>query len=464
MSQHTCYLWRTVRRIAVIAWSTVLVNYGLLTQGKGMIGVDLTPYEEKIEAHRKVAVSVTFLDEKGDAVVGAKVIAQQVTHDFFFGNAPEYLIFAYAPRFYTRGGRFGWRPLPAEQLEQYKALYLELFNYATIPAFYWADYEPRPNYLPLRDAVKQIAEWLKANGVTVKGHPLIFGWDPVGRPGWVYAKALARDWDGIRKSLFQRIEREVSEFKGLIDSWDVVNEPINQPWFDNLGPNYIAEAFRLAKEIDPDAILVLNEFGMLVNDEIRRQFIERAKSLIEAGVPIDVIGVQSHIFTGKDIKHQLASLETIYAALDELATLGKPLHITEFQIPLPAVIEAFGVSAKEAEELQAEIAVIFYTVFFSHPAVEAIVYWNFYRAWQPGSGFLRDDLSIKPIFYALKELIYGKWTTHLEAQTNEKGQVEFRGFPGAYRIFLKHPDGREEEFSIHVTKGSQNAFIIRSKQ
>ncbi len=52
--------------------------------------------------------------------------------------------------------------------------------------------------------------------------------------------------------------------------------------------------------------------------------------------------------------------------------------------------------------LQAELLKIFYTVFFSHPAVSAITYWNFYRAWQPGSGFLRDDFTVKPMLFRLE--------------------------------------------------------------
>jgi len=439
----------------------LLSSFSLLAEGLTQFDVDLTPFLERIE-NKKEVVSISITDEESVPLEGIKIMVRQTSQEFLFGNVPEYLLFAYAPEYYRRGRRFGTSPLEPEKLDQYKSLYLELFNYATVPAFYWADYEPRPGKLPLVGAAKKIARWLNENGISIKGHALVWGIPPgVGVPGWVWAKGLRGDWEEVREALFGRLEREVREFKEVIDMWDVVNEPIVQPWFDNLGPDYIADAFRLVKELDPDAVLILNEYGMLVDDEIRHRFIARAQALLEAGVPIDVIGVEAHIFTGQDITSQLLALDKIYAALDELAALGKPIHITEFQIPLPAVMEAFGASTEDAEVLQAEIARIFYTVFFSHPAVEAITYWNFYRAWQPGSGLLRDDLTPKPLYFELQRLIHEEWKTTVQGWTDEEGKFCFRGFPGLYEITVQFPDGETEEFRIQVVRGAANRFSLR---
>ncbi|MBN2253602.1 MAG: glycoside hydrolase, partial [Kosmotogaceae bacterium] len=164
-------------------------------------------------------------------------------------------------------------------------------------------------------------------------------------------------------------------------------------------------------------------------------------------------------FTAQDLLGQLRSLESIYLAIDELAQLGKPIHISEFQIPLPAVIDAFDVSISEAEEIQAEIARIFYKVFFSHPAVEVITYWNFYRAWQSGSGFLRDDLSIKPIFDELKKLIHEEWKTTVRLETDISGKVAFNGFAGRYEVSVES-GAMSETFIIDVKKGEKNEFTL----
>lgn len=351
-----------------------------------------------------------------------------------------------------RGRRFGITPISAEKLEQYKSLYADLFNYATVPSFYWADYEPRKNTLPLLDASKQIIEWLNESGITVKGHTLAWGNSPgVGVPGWVRSIGESGNWQEVKVLLMERIKREINEFKSMVQMWDIVNEPIVQEWFNGIGDDYIFEAYKLAREIDPDAKLVLNEFGVLTNKNIRNRFINLAKRLIENDAPIDIIGIEAHIFTGEDLKTQLANLDGIYAALDEIAELGKPIHITEFQIPLPAIVEAFQVDTETAEKLQAEIAQVFYTVFFSHPAVEAIIYWNFYRAWQSGSGFLRDDFTVKPIYYILKELIQEKWRTSLNLTTNIDGSLNFRGFSGDYEIKVRAAN-KEKTFKVKVGK------------
>lgn len=416
------------------------------------LNIDLSRYNELIESTRKIPVTIHIIDFDGRPLSNVAVHIEQKTHQFFFGNAPEYLIFAYARFNYMRGRRFGITPISAEKLEQYKSLYADLFNYATVPSFYWADYEPRKNTLPLLDASKQIIEWLNESGITVKGHTLAWGNSPgVGVPGWVRSIGESGNWQEVKVLLMERIKREINEFKSMVQMWDIVNEPIVQEWFNGIGDDYIFEAYKLAREIDPDAKLVLNEFGVLTNKNIRNRFINLAKRLIENDAPIDIIGIEAHIFTGEDLKTQLANLDGIYAALDEIAELGKPIHITEFQIPLPAIVEAFQVDTETAEKLQAEIAQVFYTVFFSHPAVEAIIYWNFYRAWQSGSGFLRDDFTVKPIYYALKELIQEKWRTSLNLTTNIDGSLNFRGFSGDYEIKVRAAN-KEKTFKVKVGK------------
>jgi len=424
------------------------------------IDIDVSTFEERIESDRKVQVEIEIVDRDGEALENISVSAKQLSHEFYFGNAPEYLLYVYAQTSYNRGRRFGIRPLPEEDLQEYKRLYLELFNFATLPSFYWADYESTEGRIRLAEASKKIAQWLGENEVPVKGHTLVWGNPPsVGVPAWIEIKGRLGQWAEVREYLFSRVIREVEEFKDLIQYWDVVNEPIVQPWFDSIGSDYIAESFRIVKETDPDAITVLNEYGVLVNERTRRAFISRARQLINEGTPIDVIGAEAHIFTAQDLLGQLQSLESIYLAIDELAQLGKPIHISEFQIPLPAVIDAFNVSISEAEEIQAEIAKIFYKVFFSHPAVEVITYWNFYRAWQSGSGFLRDDLSIKPMFDELKRLIHEEWKTAAHLETDISGTVAFNGFAGKYEVSVES-GAMSEKFIIEVKKNEKNEFTL----
>ena len=55
--------------------------------------------------------------------------------------------------------------------------------------------------------------------------------------------------------------------------------------------------------------------------------------------------------------------------MDEYSRFGKPLQVTEITVP------AYSWEAED-EEIQAEIIERLYYIWFSHPSVEQIIYWN----------------------------------------------------------------------------------------
>ena len=73
---------------------------------------------------------------------------------------------------------------------------------------------------------------------------------------------------------------------------------------------------------------------------------------------------------------------------------------------------------------------------FSHPAVEAITWWDFadLGSWQGApAGLVRKDMTPKPAYEALTRLIKGKWWTgEAKLTTDAAGKVRFRGYLGAY--------------------------------
>lgn len=91
---------------------------------------------------------------------------------------------------------------------------------------------------------------------------------------------------------------------------------------------------------------------------------------------------------------------------------------------------------------------------FSHPAVEAITWWDFtdQGAWQNApAGFLRKDMTPKPMYHELKELIKGKWWTQTSKKVSSGGTVEFRGFLGEYEVMIKDGD-RELKGTFRLDK------------
>ena len=102
----------------------------------------------------------------------------------------------------------------------------------------------------------------------------------------------------------------------------------------------------------------------------------------------------------------------------------------------------------EGEATQARETVRFYETLFSHPSVEAITWWDFSDngAWQGApAGFVRKDMSPKPVYNALMKKIKGDWWTKTTIKTDKKGRAAIRGFLGDYKVSAK---GKTKSCSI----------------
>src|SRR5579884_3760490 len=108
------------------------------------------------------------------------------------------------------------------------------------------------------DAADELVAFAQKNKMKVKGHTFVWhGATPR------YLNDLSAD--DLRAALKDHIKTLMTRYKGKVTAWDVVNEAIDDRdgmrktlWLDKLGPDYIAEAFRIAHEVDPDAILIYN--------------------------------------------------------------------------------------------------------------------------------------------------------------------------------------------------------------
>lgn len=130
----------------------------------------------------------------------------------------------------------------------------------------------------------------------------------------------------------KHIKDIVGHYKGRIDSWDVVNEALNEDgtlrksiFLDKMGQDYLSSAFKWASEIDPAADLYYNDYNM-TNPEKRQGAITLVKNIQDKGVKVDGIGMQGH--------WQLTSpsLEEIEQSILDYAALGVKVAITELDI------------------------------------------------------------------------------------------------------------------------------------
>ena len=378
--------------------------------------------------HRKAEAKLQILNPDGTPAAGCSVRADQVSHQFLFGC-----------------GAFDTVEIMKTKDEKKRAFLLErmekwlgLFNYGTLP-FYWGRYEPEEGRTAYTETMAA-ARWLRERNVTVKGHPLC--WHTACAP-WL----MQYSNDEILRRQIERIHRDMSAFKGVIGLWDVINEVVIMPVFDkydnaitrickDLGRvGIVKEVFAAAKETDPDAVLLINDFNT------SRQYEQLIEDLLEAGVPIGTIGIQSHQHQG------WWGLEKLNDVLERFSRFGLPIHFTENTLISGDIMPAHIVdlndwqvdewpSTPEGEERQAWEIAEMYSVLFSHPLVEAITTWDFNDGcWlKAPSGFVHEDNSLKPSYEALRELIHGTWETHENLVTDANGFLSFSGFRGDYTV------------------------------
>jgi GH35 family endo-1,4-beta-xylanase len=400
--------------------------------------------------HRMGSGRFKFEHKDGRPLSNQEIVINQKSHKFLFGC-----------------GAFDTIPLVNGELQgaEKEAMelrfdkWLALFNAGTLP-FYWGQFEEvqgKPKTVP----VKKAAQWLQERGVTVKGHPLC--WHTVCAP-WL----LNMSNEEILKTQLDRIQRDVTDFKGVIDMWDVINEVVIMPIFDKYDNGItrickekgriglIREVFQAAREANPQATLLLNDFNTSISYEIL------IEGCLEAGIPIDVIGIQSHQHQG------YWGIEKTQQVLERFSRFGLPIHFTENTLIsgdlMPPEIEDLNdwqveewPTTPAGEERQAREVVELYDTLFSHPLVEAITTWSIVDGkWlKAPAGLLRVDNSSKPSYDALLGKVKGDWWTKTRVITDAQGYADITGFLGTYEAL----SGQDKaEFVLDKQAGEQ---IIR---
>lgn len=392
-----------------------------------------------IERNRKSECVVTVVDGSGKAVPDARVELDQKTHDFLFGCAfPSWNVQKQHPN-----------PGDWAQFERY---FLRLFNYATTENMLkWPSLEPiegKPRYV-MQDA---FVDWAEKNRIKVKGHNLVWGLADGGYPAWLAKYGPEEMAQKVRKHILEVVGR----YKGRIFAWDVVNEPLHSPWFEkHMSPDYIVKALRWAHEADPKALLLINEFGNQRNGQAAK-FVNLCRAAVKASAPLDAIGEQAHD------PPSVPSPQQIYEMLDDLAKLGKDIHLTEMTMPSNGVpVKSEFVSGAWTPEFQGKYYRYYYTVAFSHPDVKAISLWAMWDgcSWLPGGGIIERNWTPKPAYRELDKLINHEWMTHADGKTDEHGRFSVRGFHGRYSVRVSK--GAEVAFDgVHITSEGPAALTV----
>lgn len=194
----------------------------------------------------------------------------------------------------------------------------------------WEVIHPRPDAYDFTLADKYVEFGLR-NHMFIVGHNLCWHSQT---PAWVFKdeKGNPITREALLQRLHQHIQTVVGRYKGKINSWDVVNEALNEdgtlrqsPWMKIIGEDYIVKAFQFAHDADPSVQLNYNDYN-LETPAKRKGAIALVKRLQEAGVPIAVVGDQAHLH----LDGPSAADED--ATITDLAAAGVKVAITELDI------------------------------------------------------------------------------------------------------------------------------------
>lgn len=193
--------------------------------------------------------------------------------------------------------------------------------------------QPQPGQWRFETA-DRFVDFARSKNLTVVGHCLVWAKDDR-TPPW-----FAKDGDqpASRELLLERMKTHIAtvvgRYRGKIAMWDVVNEALadgpngylrDSCWTRACGEDFIAQAFLQAHAVDPEALLIYNDY----NNELDGKF-EKMMRLIESlraqNVPIHAIGLQGH--------YEIDSVpfEALERTLAALRKIGMKVVVSELDI------------------------------------------------------------------------------------------------------------------------------------
>lgn len=286
------------------------------------------------------------------------------------------------------------------------------FNSTTAP-LYWESTQRTPGSFDfaIPDEVVALAD---ANGMRVRGHPLI--WGRLGIPAYVREEDSA---ETMRAMLRTHLAALLGRYRGRIAQYDAVNEPITflgadegtggldgNVFYRTLGPSWVREVLDLVHELDPDAELFVNDFGVSAPGPKQERFFDLIRELVESGAPIHGVGFQGHIRPPFLRDFDPSEQETA-DAIRRFADLGLRVEITEIDVTIDP-------AAPGALEGQAETYRRLARACFTTPGCDGITTWgvtdkftwirDFFAV--DGAPLLFDaSYTPKPAYFAVRDLL-----------------------------------------------------------
>ena len=256
-----------------------------------------------------------------------------------------------------------------------------------------------------------LVNFCQDNNLKTMGHCLV--WHSQTNP-WFF-EGSTRDLALAR--LRDHIHTLVGHFRGKISGWDVVNEAINDAaadgdsenlrptrWLQIIGLDYLTQAFKFAREADPNVALHYNDYNIESGAKHQSSLL-LLKRLISEGAPITTVGIQGH-WSVTNMNAQ--KLEQIEQAIEDYKALKLKVAISELDLTMAGAgggqlgggqRGAAVPATPEALAAQAAAYASLFTLFAKHrDAVDRVTFWglNDRRSWRRGQNPLAFDADNQP--------------------------------------------------------------------
>lgn len=258
-----------------------------------------------------------------------------------------------------------------------------------------------------------VFDYADQNNMPIRYQHLLWG-DEKWLPDWLLNGNYSNE--ELLRIIEEHIAKVGTRYKNEVREYTVVNEAFSRKlrtggnsdwWGEKLGTTYIDIAFRAARTADPDAVLILNDFGNETEGDISNLMYDYVKDAKSRGVPIDAVGMQMHISGSNH-----PTRDEVVKNMKRFADLGLKVYVTEFDVNMHDVEGADA----EKDTLQADI---YRDMLGACLDAGASVCSNFgflglidRQSWYNGLGIddadpllFRSDYTPKPAFYAVRDVL-----------------------------------------------------------
>ncbi|CAA2934206.1 endo-1,4-beta-xylanase A-like [Olea europaea subsp. europaea] len=298
--------------------------------------------------------------------------------------------------------------------EDFVDFFSKNFNWAVFGnelKWYWT--EAQQGNFNYKDA-DELLNFCECHNIQVRGHCIF--WE-VESAVQTWIRTLNKN--DLMSAVQNRLLGLLTRYKGKFKHYDVNNEMLHGSFYqDHLGKDIRANMFKIANQLDPSAILFVNDYHIEDGCDSRsspEKYIEHILDLQEQGAPVGGIGIQGHIDSPVG--------PIVCSALDKLGILGLPIWFTEVDV------------SSNNEYVRADDLEVMLREAFAHPAVDGVMLWGFWELFMSRDNAhlvnAEGDINVAGKRYLdLKK----EWLTLAQGHIDKQSQFEFRGFHGSYEV------------------------------